>query len=91
MDYPYSRDLREDIVEAAGATSQRQAACFSVDIATAIRWMAAHPRGRARRSKLDPHEAFVRALTAATRRYQRRPDRSCVNLTKAAKLQGGKD
>ncbi|XYD06907.1 IS630 family transposase [Methylobacterium sp. NMS12] len=74
MGRPYSQDLRERVVDAAGATSRRQAAKrFGVGAATAIRWMAALattgtvaacPQGRARRSKLDPHEAFLRALIA---------------------------
>ncbi|MGH1571859.1 IS630 family transposase [Methylobacterium sp. P31] len=74
MGRAYSQDLRERVVEAAGATSRRQAAKrFGVGAATAIRWMtalattgtvAARPQGRARRSKLDPHEAFLRALIA---------------------------
>jgi transposase len=72
----YSQDLRERVVDAAEATSRRQAAArFGVGVATAIRWMAAltttgtvatHPQERARRSKLDPHEAFLRALIAET-------------------------
>ena len=75
MGRPYSQDLRERVVEAAGVTSCRQAAArFGVGIATSIRWMAAlattgtvsaRPQGRARRSKLDPHEAFLRALIDA--------------------------
>ncbi|GJD82117.1 IS630 family transposase ISMex41 [Methylobacterium gregans] len=74
MGRPYSQDLRERVVDAAGATSRRQAAArFGVGIATAIRWMAAlttsgtvvaRPQGRARRSKLDPHEAYLRGLIA---------------------------
>lgn len=74
MGQPYSQDLRERVVEAAGATSRRQAAKrFGVSAATAVRWMtalattgtvAARPQGRARRSKLDPHEAFLRDLIA---------------------------
>lgn len=76
MGRPYSQDLRERVVDAAGATSRRQAAArFGVGVATAIRWMAAltttrttapRPQGRARRSKLDPHEAFLRGLIDAT-------------------------
>jgi transposase len=72
MGRPYSLDLRERVVTAAAATSRRQAAArFGVGKATAIRWMAAltatgtvaaRPQGRARRSKLDPHEAFLRTL-----------------------------
>ena len=72
MGRPYSLDLRERVVDAAAATSRRQAAArFEVGIATAIRWMAAltttgtvaaRPQGRARRSKLDPHEGFLRGL-----------------------------
>lgn len=74
MGRPYSQDLRERVVDAAGATSRRQAARrFGVGAATAVRWMralattgtvAARPQGRARRSKLDPHEAFLRRLIA---------------------------
>ncbi|KQO93853.1 transposase [Methylobacterium sp. Leaf92] len=72
MGRPYSQNLRERVVDASGATSRRQAAArFGVGVATAIRWMAAltttgtvaaRPQGRARRSKLDLHEAFLRAL-----------------------------
>ncbi|KQO56351.1 transposase [Methylobacterium sp. Leaf91] len=72
MGRPYSQDLRERVVEAAATTSRRQtAARFGVGIGTSIRWMAAltmtgtvaaRPQGRARRSKLDPHEAFLRGL-----------------------------
>ncbi|MGU3541016.1 IS630 family transposase [Methylobacterium sp. A54F] len=74
MGRPYSQDLRERVVDAAGTTSRRQAAArFGVGVATAIRWMAAltttgtvaaHPQGRARRSKLDPHEVYLRDLIA---------------------------
>ncbi|KAA0122175.1 IS630 family transposase [Methylobacterium sp. P1-11] len=74
MGRPYSQDLRERVVDAAGTTSRRQAAArFGVGVATAIRWMAAltttgtvapRPQGRARRSKLDPHEAYLRGLIA---------------------------
>lgn len=76
MGRPYSQDLRERVVEAAAASSRRQAAeRFGVGIATSIRWMAAlttngtvaaRPQGRPRRSKLDPHEAFLRGLIAET-------------------------
>jgi transposase len=74
MGRPYSQDLRKRVVDAAGTTSRRQAAArFGVGVATAIRWMAAltttgtvaaGPQGRARRSKLDPHEAYLRGLIA---------------------------
>lgn len=72
MGRPYSLDLRERVVEAAAATSRRQAAArFGVGIATAIRWaaaveatgtVAARPQGRSRTSKLDPHAVFLRGL-----------------------------
>jgi transposase len=75
MGRPYSQDLRECVVDAAAATSRRQAAArFNVGIATAIRWMgavetsgtvAARRQGRPRTSKLDPHEAFLRDLIDA--------------------------
>jgi transposase len=76
MGRPDSQDLRERVVDAAGATSRRQAAKrFGVGAATAVRWMtalattgivAARPQERAHRSKLDPHEAFLRGLIAMT-------------------------
>lgn len=72
MGRSYSEDLRKQVIDAAAATSRRQAAArFGVGVATAIRWMAAVaqtgtvaalPQGRPRRSRLDPHEAFLRAL-----------------------------
>ena len=72
MGRPYSQDLRERMVDAAAASSRRQAAArFEVGIATAIRWVttvaatgsvAARPQGRPRTSKLDPHESFLRGL-----------------------------
>jgi len=75
MGRPYSQDLRERVVDAAAATSRRQAAArFNVGIATAIRWMAAvgtrgtvaaRPQGRPCTSKLDPHETFLRDLIDA--------------------------
>lgn len=75
MGRPYSQDLRERVVDAAATTSRRQAAIrFGVGAATAIRWMAAvattgtavaRPQGRPRRSKLDPHEAYLRGLIEA--------------------------
>ena len=75
MGRPYSQDLRDRVVKAAATTSRRQAAArFGVSTATSIRWMAAltttgtvasRPQGRARRSKLDPHEAFLRELIEA--------------------------
>jgi len=72
MGRPYSQDLRERVVEAAAASSCRQAAArFNVGVATAIRWMAAvgatgtvaaRPQGRPRTSKLDAYEPFLRRL-----------------------------
>ena len=75
MGRPYSQDVRKRVVEAAATTSRWQAAArFGVGIATSLRWMAARttagtvatrPQGRARHSKLDLHEAFLRALIDA--------------------------
>ncbi len=71
----YSQDLRERVLDAAAVTSRRQAvARFGVSVATAIRWMtaltttgtvAARPQGQARRSKLDPNDAFLLSRIAA--------------------------
>ena len=75
MGRPYSLDLRERVVKAAAINSCRQAAVrFGAGVAPSIRWMAAltttgtvaaRPQGRARRSKLDSHEAFLRGLIEA--------------------------
>jgi transposase len=72
MGRPYSLDLRERVIDVAAASSPRQAARrFGVGAATVTRWMAtlaqtgkvaARPQGRPRRSKLDPHEPFLRGL-----------------------------
>ena len=72
MGRPYSQDLRERVVEAAAATSRRQAAArFGVGIATAIRWMAAlATTGRWRPVRKGGHAA----------RSSTRTRRSCVTL-----------
>ena len=72
MGHPYSLDLRERVVDTAATSSRRRSAArFGVGAATATRWMAAlsetgtvaaRPQGRPRRSKLDPHEGFLRGL-----------------------------
>jgi len=87
MGRPYSQDLRERVVDAAGSTSRRQAAKrFGVGAATAVRWMtalattgtvAARPQGRARGSKLDAYEAFVRGLIAGRDDITLSPWRRC--------------
>jgi transposase len=75
MGRPYIQNLRKRVVEAVGSTSRRQAAArFGVGVDTSIRSMAAltttgavavRPLRRAHRSKLDPHEAFLRGLIDA--------------------------
>lgn len=69
MGRPYSQDLRQRVVEAAAASSRRQAAArFDVGVATAVGWMAAvaatctvaaRPQGRPRTSKLDADETSL--------------------------------
>jgi len=72
----YSQDLRDRVIDAAlTAVSARQAAArFGVGVATAILWVrraretgerTARPQGQPRRSKLDPHRAFLLSLIKA--------------------------
>ena len=66
----YGEDLRRRVIEVIdGGLSARQAANrFAIGVATAIRWhriwreqgtMNPGKQGKPRRSKLDPHEAFI--------------------------------
>ena len=73
----YSQDLRDRVIDAAlaGLPARRAAVQFRVGIATAIGWVsrarhtgerAARRQGQPRRSKLDPHRAFLLGLVEAT-------------------------
>jgi transposase len=73
----YSQDLRDRVIDAAlaGLPARRAAVQFRVGIATAIGWVsrarhtgerAARRQGQPRRSKLDPHRAFLLGLIEAT-------------------------
>src|SRR5919202_2463785 len=73
----YSQDLRDRVIDAAlaGVPARRAAVPFRVGIATAIAWVsrarrsrerAARRQGQPRRSKLDPHRAFLLGLIEAT-------------------------
>ena len=73
----YSRALRDRVIDAAlaGLPARRAAVQFKVGIATAIGWVgrarqsgerAARRQGQPRRSKLDPHRAFLLGLIEAT-------------------------
>ena len=81
----YSQDLRDRVVDAAlaGLPARQAAVRFGVGIATAIVWVgrarqsgerAARRQGQPRRSKLDPHRAFLPGLIEAT------PDISLVEM-----------
>lgn len=72
----YSQDLRDRVIDAAlaGVSARQAAARFGVGIATAIVWVRraretgerrARPQGQPRRSKLDPHRAFLLGLIEA--------------------------
>jgi transposase len=72
----YSQDLRGRVIDAAlaGLPARQAAVRFGVGIATAIVWVrrarqtgerTARPQGQPRRSKLDPHRAFVLGLIEA--------------------------
>src|SRR5918912_405740 len=81
----YSQDLRDRVIDAAlaGLPARRAAGQFRVGIATAIGWVsrarrsgerAARRQGQPRRSKLDPHRAFLLGLIEAT------PDMTLVEM-----------
>lgn len=72
----YSQDLRDRVIDAAlaGLPARQAAARFGVGITTAIVWVRraretgerpARPQGQPRRSKLDPHRAFLLGLIKA--------------------------
>jgi len=71
----YGLDLRRRVIEAidAGMSARAAAARFSVGASTAINWhrrwrdkgmLTPGHQGKPRRSKLDPHEAFILDLLA---------------------------
>jgi transposase len=69
-------DLRRRVIEAidAGMSARAAAARFSVGASTAINWrwreagrLEAGRQGKPRRSKLDPHEAFILDLAVEPR------------------------
>lgn len=74
----YSQDLRDRVIDAAlkdGTPARHAAARFGIGIATAIRWVRQaresgdrRPgrQGQPRRSKLDPHRAYVLELARTT-------------------------
>ena len=72
----YSQDLRDRVIDAAlaGVSARQAAVRFGVGVATAIFWVrraresgerTARPQGQPRRSKLDPHRAFLLGLIEA--------------------------
>lgn len=71
----YSQDLRDRVLDAAAGSSARGAAeRFGIGAKTAIEWVrraretgetTARRQGQPRRSKLDPHKAFLLGLVAA--------------------------
>ncbi len=72
----YSQDLRDRVIDAAlaGLPARHAAVRFGVGIATAIVWVRraretgerrARLQGQPRRSKLDPHGAFLLGLIEA--------------------------
>ena len=73
----YSQDLRDRVIDAAlaGVPARQAAVRFGVGIATAIVWVRrardtgerrARAQGQPRRSKLEPHRAFLLGLIEAT-------------------------
>ncbi len=73
----YSQDLRDRVIDAvsAGLSARGAAKRFGVGLATAIVWVRrarqtgerkARKQGQPRRSKLDPHRAYLLGLIEAT-------------------------
>ena len=68
----YSQDLRDRVID-AGMPARQAADRFGVGIATAIVWVrraregerSARKQGQPKRSKLDPHRAFLLGLIEA--------------------------
>ena len=71
----YSQDLRDRVIDAglSGSSARQAAARFGVGEATAIVWVrrarangerAARKQGQPRRSKLDPHRAYLLGMIA---------------------------
>ena len=78
MGRPYSEDLRWRVISAVleGMLTRAAGRRFGIGESTAGKWMrayradgrrSAHPMGPPRRSKLDAHEGFIRALIVETR------------------------
>ena len=86
----YGQDLRDRVIDAG--TSARQAAeRFGVGVATAIVWVrraregerSARKQGQPRRSKLDPHRAFLLGAIAAE------PDITIAQMQERLKTEAG--
>lgn len=68
----YSQDLRDRVID-AGMPARQAADRFGIGIATAIVWVrraregerSARKQGQPKRSKLDPHRAFLLGLIEA--------------------------
>ena len=68
----YSQDLRDRVIE-SGSSARAAASRFGVGIATAIVWVrraregerSARKQGQPKRSKLDPHRAYLLGLIEA--------------------------
>ena len=68
----YSQDLRDRVID-AGLPARQAAERFGIGVATAIIWVRraragernARRQGQPRRSKLDPHRAFLLGLIEA--------------------------
>src|SRR5215207_5488666 len=68
----YSQDLRDRVID-AGTSAREAAERFGIGVATAIVWTrraregerSARKQGQPKRSKLDPHRAFLLCLVEA--------------------------
>ena len=86
----YSQDLRDRVI-GAGTSARAAAARFGIGVATAIVWVrrardgerSARKQGQPRRSKLDPHRAYLLGLIEAE------PDITIVEMQERLREEAG--
>ena len=89
----YSQDLRDRVIGAwlSGTPARQAAARFGIGVATAIVWVrraretgerTPRRQGQPKRSKLDPHRAFLLGLIAET------PDITLAEMQERLRQQG---
>ena len=91
MGRAYSQDLRDRVID-AGTSARAAAERFGIGVATAIVWTrrsretgerSARKQGQPKRSKLDPHRAFLLGLIEAE------PDVTIVEMQERLRTEAG--